>query len=136
MLPLASATPVLKPVLNTPVLYTPLPDLEERWAVVMGMLSRVLGEAPPTTEAILLLIGTQYRQELPQGLSRQEKQDFIQLGSYIVLAFAGHYRKSFQDEEGWPHFELAQPLPYLESFSQAVFLKEKILLYLEHILLS
>ncbi|MDX2062207.1 MAG: hypothetical protein SFY70_04045 [Bacteroidia bacterium] len=117
----------------TPETYPAPPDLEARWAALQARLADTLGSAPPTTEALLLLIGLQRMGLAPEKLSKTQKQDLIQLGSFTVLAHGGYYRETYTDDEGWPHFELKRPLPFLDIFSQAVFVKHRLVEYFEAI---
>ena len=40
-----------------------------------------------------------------------------------------NYRFDFIDEEGWPHFELVEPLPHLKAGEQSVLIKSAIVDY-------
>jgi hypothetical protein len=65
--------------------------------------------------------------------SKQEKMDLMHVGTCTILAPSGFYEWQDKDEDGWPHWSLARPLPYLDIFAQAHFLRFHILQYFEQV---
>jgi hypothetical protein len=47
----------------------------------------------------------------------------------VVLEPYGYYRFDQYDEQGWPHFELVEALPYLKSGEQSILIKSAIVDY-------
>lgn len=82
-------------------------------------------------EALLLLIGMREMGIGNEELDRNVKMDLMHVGMCAVLAPAGYYALTHRDEDGWPHYELALPLPFLDLFKQVNFLRYHLLRYFE-----
>jgi hypothetical protein len=110
----------------------PEPDIEGTFQQAMRYLSEnVTHEKPPTLDGVLFLIGIQ---ELGQGLrtfSKEEKQDLMHIGVCKVLSLGGYYELQGLDEEGWPHWQAAKPLPNQSLTGQETMLKGYVIAYLE-----
>lgn len=111
--------------------YTAPQDIEPRWLDVQNWLADNLGEAPANTESLLLMIGLREMGWTISDYSKQEKQDLIQLGTFSIMVEGGYYRKTHFDEQGWPQFELTNPLPLFDPFGQSLFIKERLVCYFE-----
>ncbi len=93
------------------------------WEETLDFLQMRLGKRPKDLQAVLLLIGVQ---ELGRGIgvfSKEEKQDLIHIGVCRLLAMRGYYMFVGVDEEGWPHYELKEALPEMNSSFQEDLLK-------------
>ena len=81
------------------------------------------------TEGVLYLIGLQEYGRPHEPLKKEDNVNLIHVGLCTVLEPFGYYRFDFIDEQGWPHFELVEPLPYLKSGEQSVLIKSAIVDY-------
>lgn len=104
--------------------------LRERWEQLILMLSDRFSDGESLDlEGVLYLVGLQ---ELGQPHRRMKKDDnvnLIHIGICTVLEPYGYYRFDFFDEEGWPHFELLEPLPALKPGEQSILMKEALVNY-------
>lgn len=107
--------------------------LQVRWAKLMGHLERFFSK-PPSMEGILFLIGVRELGAHPsQKFKKEEKQDLMHIAICAVLAPSGYFELEGQDQEGWPHWKEAKPLPFINIFSQEIFLKSHIIDYFAEI---
>ena len=108
--------------------------LAERWQK-LGLLLRERFKAKVSLDGVLFLIGVREMGAHPKRkFEKEEKRDLIHIAICAVLAKDGYYTLSHLDQEGWPHWEQAKPLPPYDLFSQEIFLKAHILDYFEDIL--
>lgn len=105
-------------------------DLQVRWLKLRIKLKERFG-IKPDMNGVLLLIGVQELGQGPQEFSKEQKQDLMHIAVCKVLAQSGFYIYEGDDEEGWPHYKLANPLPTFNLFEQENFLKDHILLYFQ-----
>lgn len=85
----------------------------------------------PDLDTILFIIGVQ---ELGKGKRRFRKDDKVNLLHIAVcrvLEPFGYYRFDGLDNDGWPHFELLEPLPELKANEQSLLMKQAIVQYFE-----
>lgn len=102
--------------------------LEIEYQQLVKQLEADFGEGI-NSEAIMLLIGIQ---ELGQGyrkFSKDEKINLIHIATCTILEPYGYYKYTENDDEGWPHFEIKEKLPPLDSKQQEHLLKEAIIAY-------
>ncbi len=83
----------------------------------------------PDLNAILFLIGIQELGRWKAQFSKEEKQDLMHIGVCRLLSYDGYYRFVGRDEEGWPHYDLVQPVPAQSLEAQEELLKEKAIRY-------
>ena len=103
-------------------------DIEIRFQKLLKKLDDRFGGGLDV-QSILFLIGVQ---ELGQGyrqFKKDEKVDLMHVAVCTVLMPTGYYVFVGRDEEGWPHFELKNPLPDLNQREQEHLMKEAILEY-------
>lgn len=109
----------------------PLTDeaVDRLWGCLMARLQTDLGKHNINTEAMLLLIGLREMGWGPRALSKDEKMGLIHIGMCTILLPEGYYKLERHDAEGWPHYELLKPLPQMDVFAQALFLRRHIVAY-------
>lgn len=97
-------------------------DIETRWFRLTQQL-KGLFQKTPDLEAILFLIGVQ---ELGQGrrvFSKEEKQDLMHMATCKLLSLVGYYELEGIDKQGWAHWKILRPLPFLSPKEQEKLLK-------------
>ncbi len=103
--------------------------LDTQWKNLLEKLREVIGKQPGDLNGVLFLIGVQ---ELGKGainFTKEQKQDLMHVGICRVLSLSGYYELSGQDADGWPHWDLVQPLPRGEILAQESLLKMHVLEY-------
>ena len=105
-------------------------DLQTRWWKLEEKMIDRFGKKPDM-EAILFLIGIQEFGNIRNKFTKEQKQDLMHIAICTVLQQSGYYIYNGDDDEGWPHFSLAKPLPAFNLFEQENFLKDHILLYFQ-----
>jgi len=102
--------------------------LEQHFQALTKQIEADFGEGIDT-EGIMILIGVQ---ELGQGykeFSKDEKINLIHIATCTILEPYGYYAYTHNDDDGWPHFEIVEKLPSLDSRQQEHLIKEAILSY-------
>ena len=67
----------------------------------------------------------------PAPLSKEDKQDLVQLGMCAILEPEGYFERNGQTPDGWPQFNLVKPAPLLALGEQEAFLKSRVAQYLQ-----
>jgi hypothetical protein len=67
----------------------------------------------------------------PDRFEKEVKLDLMHVGTCAILSPPGYYRQTHTDPDGWPHFEVVQPLPYLDVFDQVNFIRLHLTQYFE-----
>ncbi|MBT4314352.1 hypothetical protein N9877_04965 [Flavobacteriaceae bacterium] len=106
------------------------PQLKERWDDLILFLTDTFSDGEALdVEGVLYLIGLQEFGKPHQLFKKEDNVNLIHIGVCTILEPFGYYRFDFIDEQGWPHFELVEPLPYLKSGEQSVLIKSAIVDY-------
>ena len=109
-------------------------QLQDRWTLLQMKLREKFGKAL-NLEGIIFLIGVRELGAHPsQKFTKEQKQDLMHIALCAILAPSGYFKLSHQDQEGWPHYEELQALPFIDVFSQELFLKSHILDYFEGVM--
>lgn len=106
-------------------------DLQSRWQKLEDRFRNKFNKEPDL-ETILMLVGMQELRNTQHKFNKEEKQDLMHIATCTVLAQSGYYNLTRYDEQGWPYFELAKPLPELIGQEQEDFIKDHVLLYFEN----
>ncbi len=107
-------------------------QLQIRWARLMGLLEVKFGKLP-NLEAILFLIGLRELGEGPRKFTKEQKVDLMHIAICRLTSPQGYYELSHLDQEGWPHWNQLKPLPFIDIFSQEIFLKSLMVDYFAEI---
>ncbi|MCH1431690.1 MAG: hypothetical protein L7V31_03825 [Flavobacteriaceae bacterium] len=106
------------------------PQLKERWDRLVVRLTEKFSHAESIdVEGILYLIGLQEYGKPHERFKKEDNVNLIHIGICVVLEPYGYYRFDQYDEQGWPHFELVEALPYLKSGEQSILIKSAIVDY-------
>lgn len=108
-----------------------LENLSQEWDILLDKLERMMGKRPSDLNSVLFLIGVQ---ELGKGhrfFTKEEKQDLMHIAICKVLSFSGIYELEGTDQDGWPHWKLVQPLPFVNLLEQEKLLKAHVIEYFE-----
>ncbi|GAA4502603.1 hypothetical protein GCM10023172_26170 [Hymenobacter ginsengisoli] len=105
-------------------------EFNQRWEELLAAMQERFGRRPDLN-ALLLLIGVQ---ELGQGVAtftKEQKQDLMHIATCKLFSLSGHYALERVDEEGWPHYQLLNPVPFANLKEQERMLKWHILEYFD-----
>jgi hypothetical protein len=105
-------------------------ELNIRWERLLHVLKAQFRQELKM-EAILLLIGIQELGLPPKPYTKQEKTDLMHIGLCRILEPAGYYRFIGRDPDGWPHWELTQPIPHQDLLTQVNLMRKYIVTYFE-----
>ena len=105
-----------------------LPKKKSDWVLVQEKLKEKFGDELQI-DAILFLIGIQ---ELGMGRKKFKKDDKINILHIAICTLLepyGFYKFIGRDKDGWPHWELTEKIPALESKEQNKLMTEAIVDY-------
>ncbi len=106
-------------------------NLAQRWDILLDKLEQTIGKKPVDLNAVLFLIGVQELGKGHQFFTKEEKQDLMHIAICKVLSFSGIYELEGTDQDGWPHWKLVQPLPFVNVVEQEKLLKAHVIEYFE-----
>lgn len=80
-------------------------------------------------ETILFLIGVQELGSGRQDYTKDDKVNLLHIAVCRLLEPFGFYKFSHYDDDGYPHFEMLQPLPELKPNEQQLLMKKAVIQY-------
>lgn len=80
-------------------------------------------------ETILFLIGVQELGSGNQKYSKDDKVNILHIAVCRLLQPFGYYEFSHYDDDGFPHFEIKEPMPELKPNEQTLLMKKAIIQY-------
>jgi len=96
-------------------------ELEERLQARLGKR--------PDLNAMLMLVGMQELGKVRDAFTKEQKQDLMHIGTCTLLAPMGYYEYLGRDNDGWPHWKLAERLPALPLPEQENLIREQLVTY-------
>jgi len=105
-------------------------QLKERWEQIVHKLSARFADGERLDlDAIIYLIGVQELGQPGRRFKKDDKVNLMHIAICRLLEPFGFYRFDYQDEDGWPHYEMLEQLPPLKAGEQSVLMKEAIVTY-------
>lgn len=105
-------------------------QLKLRWELLVSKLSEQFADGDTLDlDAIIYLIGVQELGQIHRRFKKDHKIDLMHIAICRLLEPYGYYEFDFFDEEGWPHYKMKEPLPYLKPGEQSLLMKEAIVNY-------
>lgn len=84
----------------------------------------------PDLNAALFLIGIRELGTLPEKkFSKDEKTHLMHIANCKILSYSGYYIHDGTDENGWPVWKNAKPLPQMSVFEQENLIRQHIIEY-------
>ena len=106
-------------------------ELNAHWDRLLSLSKDRFGQAMKV-EGLLLMIGLQEVQQtelFDRSIPKERKMDLMHVGMCAVLEPAGYYVRQPQDADGWPHWDLVQPLPHMDILQQGRLLRYALVRY-------
>lgn len=103
---------------------------DEQWEQVKEYIRKLFNKEPDV-QAALFLIGMREVGLAKQELSKEDKQDLMNLAFCRVCSSSGYFRVTGRDEDGWPVWEQVKPVPQMKAAQQEQFIRDHIILYFE-----
>lgn len=102
----------------------------ELWKIVDKFFEDNFGTEPNVPiETILYLIGIQELGSGKQEYSKDDKVNLIHIAVCRLLQPFGFFEFSHYDGDGFPHFQVKQPMPELKPNEQAILMKKAVIQY-------
>lgn len=105
-------------------------EFQIKWAALLKKLGEQFGE-DIDYDGLIFLIGIQ---ELGKGkltLKKDQKLEVMHVAVCKLLSQYNYYHFLGNDEDGWPHYEASEELPFLSPLQQHKLIKEAIINYFE-----
>ena len=80
---------------------------------------------------IIYLIGVQELGIIKNKFKKDEKIDLMHIAVCRLLEPYGYYKFKGKDSDGWPHYNMVQPLPKLKPGEQSILIKQAIINYFD-----
>lgn len=91
--------------------------MQSSWQLLQNKLKERFGNEMDY-DAILFLIGLQELNKPYRKYKKDEKLEVMHVGICTLLEPYGFYTFSGNDEDGWPHWQLNEKIPYLDAKQQ------------------
>ena len=107
-------------------------ELDFHWLKLRHKLQDITkSPALPDLKVLLFLVGIQEYGRVKDTFSKEEKRDLMHVAACSLLENEGYYKFAGRDEEGWPHWEVANPFKVKGIKEQEQILKKNIIKYFE-----
>ena len=103
---------------------------KQKWLKLRLSLKERFGRVPDLN-AVLMLIGIRELGKVKSKYEKEEKEDLMHVATCKILEPHGYYKFIGRDDDGWPHYEEATPLPIMNAKEQEHFLIECAIKYFE-----
>lgn len=104
--------------------------LEKEFAQVVRWMSRIQGQTVDI-QTLIFLIGVRELGHGHRDFTKNEKIEVMHIAICRLLSPYQYYKLIGLDKDGWPHYEVDQPLPELTSGEQERLMKEAIVQYVK-----
>lgn len=106
-------------------------EVNRRWPLLQAELAKHFDTDLPDIKVTLFLIGVQELGKGPGKFSKRQKEELMHIANCRLFSELGFYELEGVDQDGWPHWKLAKPIPAYTLLEQEMLLKSLILTYFE-----
>ena len=103
-------------------------ETDLKWKALLLDLQKIFTDIEDLKD-IIFLVGVQELGKGYQTFTKSEKIDVMHIGVCRLLSLYGYYSYSGVDKEGWPHWDIITPLPYLSEYEKDLLLKKAVIEY-------
>jgi hypothetical protein len=106
-------------------------EIKVKWLKIIDFFEKRF-DKKPDLNAILFLVGIRELGQLPETkFTKEEKTLLMHIANCKVLSYSGYYTQIGFNQDGWPVWESALPIPNLTLFEQENLLRQHIIEYFE-----
>ena len=98
------------------------------WEILQSKLKERFGNEMEF-DAILFMIGLNELDASYKKYKKDQKMDIMHIAICTLLEPYGFYKFTGKDEDGWPHWDLVESLPHLDSKQQNKLMVEAMIDY-------
>lgn len=108
-------------------------EVNEKWGQLQQYIAKDFDMDLPDIKVLLFLIGVQELGQGPKEFSKREKEELMHIATCRLFSSLGFYELKGQDDQGWPHWALINPIPNYTLLEQELMIKSLIIDYFEDI---
>jgi len=101
-----------------------------KWSSLLEKLKTTFGDIEDVKD-VVFLVGVQELGKGYQEFNKDQKIDVMHIGICHLLSRYGYYNFEGIDKEGWPHWKLVTPLPFLNEKEKELLLKKSLIEYFD-----
>ncbi|GAB3932885.1 hypothetical protein [Mucilaginibacter myungsuensis] len=106
-------------------------EINTKWKEWQGRIAEDFDSDTPDIKVMLFLIGVQELGKGPGKFSKRQKEELMHIANCKLFSMMGFYELEGQDQDGWPHWKLVNPIPNYTLLEQEMTIKSLIIAYLE-----
>ncbi len=106
-------------------------EINAKWNALQTKTAALFDNEKPDIKVFLFLIGVQELGKGPQKFSKRQKEELMHIATCRLFSEMGFYELEGLDQEGWPHWNLAKPIPNYTLLEQEMIMKSLIIDYFE-----
>jgi hypothetical protein len=107
-------------------------EINSKWKTLQDRLAHEFDSEKPDIKVLLFLIGVQELGKGPRKFSKRQKEELMHIATCRLFSELGFYELEGLDQDGWPHWRLAKPIPNYTLLEQEMILKSLIIDYFEN----
>ena len=104
-------------------------EVNAEWLKLQQQIAAEFDSELPDMKVMLFLIGVQELGQGPKKFSKREKEELMHIANCRLFSTMGFYELEGLDQDGWPHWKLAKPLPNYTLLEQEMVLRSLIIDY-------
>ena len=106
-------------------------EVNIKWKALQGKISQEFDTDTPDIKVVLFLIGVQELGKGPRKFSKRQKEELMHIATCRLFSELGFYELEGLDQDGWPHWRRAKPIPAYTLLEQEMIMKSLIINYFE-----
>lgn len=106
-------------------------EINIKWAALQERIALEFDSDKPDLKVMLFLIGVQELGKGPRKFSKRQKEELMHIANCRLFSEMGFYELEGIDQDGWPHWKLAKPIPAYTLLEQEMVLKSLIIHYFD-----
>lgn len=104
-------------------------EVNKKWTELQQRISQEFDTDTPDVKVMLFLIGVQELGQGPRKFSKRQKEELMHIANCKLFSKMGFYELEGLDQDGWPHWKLAQKIPNYTLLEQEMLIKSLIIDY-------
>lgn len=108
-------------------------EINIKWKELQEQIAKVFDTDLPDMKVMLFLIGVQELGKGPAKFSKRQKEELMHIANCRLFSELGFYELEGIDQDGWPHWKLAKPIPAYTLLEQEMIMRSLIITYFDTI---